>query len=186
MKGTPREAVLERVAKAEGMSSGLVYYPHLRGSGAPYWNPYARGAFVGINDRHNGDSFLRSVIEGLCMQARIIVEMEQSVADCQARRVCVVGGSSNNMLWQRIKADLLQKEIELSSNPEATSFGAAMLGAIGIGEYGSIEEVSKEMCRQNQVLYPDSSKKSYYDELYRKYCEAYRHIREVDAILQDS
>lgn len=181
--GKSRETVLERVSNTKGMSAGLVFYPHLRGSGAPFWNAYARGAFIGISDQFNGDNFLRSVIEGLCMQARVIVEMEQDVAGCDAKKMCVVGGSSNNLLWQRIKADVLQKEIELSSNPEATSFGAAMLGAIGIGEYSSIEEVSREMCKNNVIIHPDNSMKEYYDELYDIYCRSYKHIQEVDAII---
>lgn len=183
--GTSREAILERVAKAKGMSSGLIFYPHIRGSGAPYWNPNASGAFVGIRDLFNGDNFMRSVIESLCMQARIIVEMEQEVAGCEAKKICVVGGSSNNLLWQRIKADILQKELELSNNPEATSFGVAMLGAIGIGEYSGIEEVSRIMCKDNVMVYPDENMAEYYEELYDQYCRAYRHIQEVDAIIRE-
>lgn len=178
-----RDTVLKRVSETKGMAAGLLYYPHLRGSGAPYWNPRARGAFLGISDQFCGDNFIRSVIEGLCMQARVIVEMEQRITGCDAKRVCVVGGSSNNLLWQSIKADVLQKEIELSDNPEATSFGAAMLGAIGIGEYSGIDEVSQLMCRDNRVIYPDFGMKDFYDELYYKYCMAYEHIQKVDMIL---
>ena len=64
---------------------------------------------------------LKSVMEGLSMQARMIVEMEEKFAGFQAERLCVIGGSSRNVQWQTIKANVLQKEIELCCEPEANA-----------------------------------------------------------------
>ena len=47
------------------------------------------------------------------MQARRIIETEEAVAGVKVNSVCVVGGSSKNLLWQQIKANVLQKDVEL-------------------------------------------------------------------------
>lgn len=168
------EQILSQIENVKGMESGLIYYPHLRGAGAPYWNPKISGSFVGMRDYHGAPHMLKSVLEGLCMQARMIVEMEEKLAGQSVKRLCVVGGSSHNKQWQQIKANVTQKEIELCYEAEATALGAAMEAAIGDGIYQNIEEVSRVIAAKNVVIYPEEKQVKKYELLYPLYSEGYK------------
>ena len=173
--------LLDAVSKARGIESGLLYYPHLRGAGAPHWDPRMSGSLLGLRDTHTSLNVIRAVLEGLSMQAKRIVDMQQAVAGVDIDTVCVVGGSSRNLLWQQIKADILQKNVELCHEPEATSLGAAMLAAIGDGTYDSIEQISDILSCKNQVIYPEHSYD--YAEAYQLFCDGYEQMKEINCRL---
>ena len=104
----------------------------------------------------------------------------------QPEGVCVAGGSTKNLFWQQMKADLLQMPIELSPFDDATVQGAAMLAGIGSGVYGSIEEVSSALAVSNRILMPDPEKKEAYDRLYRRYCMANETVNSLHRALSES
>lgn len=107
-RGPDYERVLPAVLEEKGMEKGILFYPHLRGAGAPYWEPRSCGSFVGLRDSHTPAMMLKSVMEGLSMQARMIVEMEEKFAGFQAERLCVIGGSPASAV-ATIKANVLAK-----------------------------------------------------------------------------
>ena len=168
--------ILNQLENEKGMESGIIFYPHLRGAGAPYWNPRISGSFMGLRDTHTAKNMMRAVLEGLSMQARMIIEMEQKLAGVDVTSVCVVGGSSNNFQWQTIKANVTKKCIELCHEPEATALGAAMLAAIGDGVYKNIEEVSDAISSHNEIIYPDDAMVKRYEPLYELYKDGYKQI----------
>ena len=174
------EHVLASIKDTEAMNTGLMFYPHLRGAGAPYWNPKISGGFVGVRDQHTGKHMLKAVIEGLSMQARMIVEMQQAVSGQDIQTLCVVGGGSKNTLWQQTKATIVQKPVQISDESEATALGAAMLAAIGDKAYSGIEEVSGLLSKKNRILLPDESQKDKVDEFYALYKKGYEAQQELN------
>ena len=119
------------------------------------------------------------------MQAKMIVSMEEKVAATTADSLCVVGGSSNNRVWQTIKASVLQKRLELCFEPEATSLGAAMLASIGNGDYKDIEEVSGFLAQKNEIIEPDDQLVKIYAPWYEIYAEGYERLKEFNEKLYD-
>lgn len=174
------EKILPAIKEVKGIEKGLIYYPHLRGAGAPYWNPRARGAFLGIRDTMDNRHFLRATLEGLCMQSRMIVEMHEAVSGTEIENICVVGGSSQNRLWQQLKANITQKNVELCFEPEATSFGAAALCAVGDGMYRDIEEVCSALTKSNEIIVPEKGMEEIYDPFYEIYKKGYDALRGID------
>lgn len=162
--------VLARLAEVPLGSEGAVFIPHLRGSGAPSWNPADKGSFVGLTSRHTDAHLMRAIFEALSCQAKIIVEMHQRISGMQAESVCVAGGSTKNLFWQQLKADVLGIPVELSPFEDATVHGAALLAAIGAGVYGNIEEASSACAKENRVLYPNASVSDECKRLYERYC----------------
>lgn len=177
------KALLKQLEDVKGIQDGILYYPHLRGAGAPHWEPKISGSLLGLRDTHTSLNVIRAVLEGLSMQARRIVEMEEMVSNVKVDSVCVVGGSSKNLLWQQIKANVLQKDVELCHEPEATSLGAAMLAAIGDGVYDSIEQASEVLSCENQVIHPDRS--CDYEAYYQLFCDGYEQLKEMNYRLYD-
>ncbi len=177
--------ILEQLSGVKGMESGLIFYPHLRGAGAPYWNPKISGSFIGIRDIHTSKNMLRSVLEGLSMQARMIVEMEEKLAGRQVDSLCVVGGSSRNLQWQRIKASVVNKPVELCFEAEATAQGAAMLAAISDGVYENIHQASERISADNRIIEPEEALVRRYENYYDLYCEGYRQLEKLNELIYD-
>ena len=177
------DAILGKCSKLPIGSEGVLYIPHLLGSGAPGWDLRDRGAFLGLSTKHTAPHLLRAIFEGLSCQARIIVEMHARISGMQPEGVCVAGGSTKNLFWQQMKADMLQMPLELSPFNDATVQGAAMLAGIGSGVYGSIEEVSVALAVSNRILMPDPAKKEAYDRLYSRYCTANETVSSLHRLL---
>lgn len=179
------DEILPQLEDVKGIEEGLIYYPHIRGAGAPHWDPRMRGSFVGIRDYMNGRHFLRAVLEGLSMQSRMIIDMQERVSGEQIRQICVVGGSSKNRLWQQLKANITGRNVELCFEPEATALGAAMLAAIADGVYGSIEEVSDLLAKKNVILVPDAEAQKRYEPFYSLYQEGYAALEQFNVYLHN-
>lgn len=164
--------ILEQVSEVPPGSNGVMFLPHLRGSGAPYWDPRMTGAFIGLKSTTTQQALLRSVMEGLAFQARMIVEMHEAISGTTVEALCVVGGSSKNLLWQQIKADVLQKPLEISKEPEATLLGAALLAGVGVQLFEDMTQASIKVSRGNHRLLPDPEHQDIYQDLYEIYLEA--------------
>jgi len=177
--------VLSQVDDVTAGSNGLLFIPHLRGSGAPYWNPKMRGAFFGLKITTTQKQLMKAVMEGMSFQARMIVDMHKDISKTDLDALCVVGGSVKNIVWQQIKADILQMPVELYDEPEATALGAAMLAGIGAGVYASMEDAIESVTQRNKIIIPDSAKKSIYNDMYEVFKLAQTATTNVSERLHD-
>ena len=55
-------------------AENLLFLPYLMGERSPYWNPAARGAFIGLSMRHGPEHAARAVLEGVAFNLRLILE----------------------------------------------------------------------------------------------------------------
>ena len=154
-------------------ADGLLFLPHLRGSGAPHWKPRDRGAMLGLTSSHSSPYLIRAVIEGLAMQARWIVETTKAITGIEADALVCVGGGARIALWQQIKADVLGRKVEAPDVPEATSLGAALLAGIGIGVYPDMIAAARTVYSPGQVFSPRPDQTARYEPLYRLFQQAY-------------
>lgn len=165
-------AVLEAEAQACGTGAGgLVFLPYLKGERSPYWNPSARGTFVGLTPKHGRSHLFRAVFEGVAFNLRVILEAleEQGLSVARLR---VVGGGAQSKVWRRILADVLGRPLEVLAHPlEATAVGAAMAGAVGVGFVSDLAEASLQLVRIVDVENPTPS--DVYSTLYGVFREAY-------------
>lgn len=179
------EMVLDQLKDRKPGAGGVLFIPHLRGSGAPDWNPKMKGSFLGIKSTTTQKDLLQAVMEGLSFQARIIIEMYMDLTGGDIDGICVVGGSGKNRVWQQIKADILQLPIEICEESEATALGAAMLAGVGCGVFESMTDASKKMVVGNEVIINNPAHKEAYDALFKIYKKACESTRQVSELLHD-
>ena len=67
-------------------------------------------------------------MEGLCLEARIILEVSENVFGCTIDTLNTVGGGARSAVWQQIKADITGREIEIPEVEEATPLGSGAFG----------------------------------------------------------
>ena len=142
-------------------SEGLTFLPYLCGSTMPKYNPEARGCFVGLTTEHGRAHFVRAVMESVaCMLKSNLDYLGLDVQEIRA-----MGGGANSPLWCQMKADLTGKRLITLKNKETACLGSAILAAVGIGKFASVEEATKLL--KTDLVYESSG--ADYTACYEKY-----------------
>lgn len=159
-------------------SNGLLYLPYLMGERSPRWNPRARGAFIGLTIRHTRADMVRSVLEGVTMNLRVILDAFRGQGThIEAMRV--IGGGARGYFWNRIMADLYGMPVQrLAILEEATSMGAALAGGIGVGLYKDFS-MSETMNEVAEVVQPDPIRQAAYEQVYPIFEAAYHALTPI-------
>jgi glycerol kinase len=114
-------------------SGGVYFVPAFSGLLCPYWRPDARGCFLGLTGYTTRGHMARSVIEGVAFQTMDVLQC----VDMPLTMVRVDGGLARSDLLLQFQADVLGIEVRRSANLEATSRGAAIAAAYGVGLVGA-------------------------------------------------
>ncbi|MFQ5419373.1 MAG: xylulokinase [Anaerolineae bacterium] len=120
-------------------SNGLLFLPYLTGERTPHPDPLARGAFVGLTVRHTQAHMTRAVLEGVAFGLRDSFELMKGAGLGDIRQVRISGGGAKSPLWRQILADVLQAELVTVHTTEGAAYGAALLAAVGAGQFDSVE-----------------------------------------------
>jgi glycerol kinase len=116
--------------------------PAFAGLGAPYWDPEARGAVLGLTRGSGRGHLARATLEGIAHQVSDVVEA--MVADSQGTlgTLKVDGGAAANDLLMTMQADFLGAEVSRSAILETTALGAGFLAGLAVGFWSSPSEVA--------------------------------------------
>lgn len=147
-------------APVDAGSNGLLFLPYVLGERAPHYNPDLRGVFFGLAQHHSRAHMMRSLLEGICLEVRSIVEsVEETIAP--ATEVLASGGFVRSPVWIQMLADVLQKPIRLQDVNDASSLGAALMAFRAVGVPADFTNESDD-----RIFEPDPSKSDVYDNLY--------------------
>jgi glycerol kinase len=137
-------------------TGGVYLIPAFTGLGAPYWNPLARGAIVGLTRDSSKEHIVRAALESVAYQSLDLLNAMMSDSQEKLTTLRVDGGmAANNWLLQFL-SDMLNSEIERPVCIETSALGAAYLAGLQVGMYQSLEEIS-ELWQQNIKFMPRMS-----------------------------
>jgi glycerol kinase len=132
----------ERLARSVPDSGGLALVPAFTGLGAPHWDPYARGALLGITRGTTRAHVARAALESIALQSAEVVKVLSRGSGYRLRSLRVDGGATRNDFLLQYQADLLGVPVERARYPETTAQGAAFLAGIGVGLWKDDREVA--------------------------------------------
>jgi len=133
---------VERLA-ASVLDSGDVYLvPAFTGLGAPYWDPNARGAMVGLTRGTTRAHIARAALESIAFQSAELLEAMQKDSGQQLSELRVDGGAAANDLMMQFQADLLGVPVVRPKVLETTALGAAYLAGLTVDLWKSREELA--------------------------------------------
>jgi len=164
--------VLKAAESADVGSSGLFWFPHLRGT---YADPGSRGALLGVRDFHTKKQILRAFIEGICFELRRILENHEKLFGMKTDKIVVVGAATESEFWLQTKADITGKIIEVPDVVEAASLGAAILAGIGVGIYKDYYDATKTYKIRKEFrpnLQHFQKYELYYQNIYSEMCHS--------------
>jgi xylulokinase len=166
------EALLDEAARWEPGAEGLMFLPYLAGERTPHADPEARGAFVGLELRHDRGALVRAVLEGVAFGLRDSLELLLALG-VDADRGRASGGGARGRLWLEIVASVLGVPLELTAVEEGSAFGAALLGGVAGGLFADVHEAVAGCVRVRDVVEPDPAWAATYGELYPSYRSLY-------------
>ncbi len=126
-------AEVEALAAQVESSEGVVVVPAFAGLGAPHWDPYARGAVLGITRGTTAAHLARATLDGVAHQAADVLEAMTADAGHPLAELRVDGGMTPNGLLMQTQADLLGVPVVRPMLSETTALGAAFLAGLGAG-----------------------------------------------------
>jgi glycerol kinase len=137
---------LNNLAASVEVENHVLFVPALAGLGAPVWDQYARGAFLGMTQATTRAHLARAIFEGIACQVVDIVKAAQSDSchsDTSAAftKLHVDGGVCKSDLLMQLQADLLNTEIIRPTMTELTAKGAAYLAGLSSGVWKSVDEL---------------------------------------------
>ena len=158
-------------------ADGLLFLPYLIGERSPWWNPDARGAFVGLKMEHGRGHLFRAVVEGVFLNMSLILEVFEPYLKTGV--MDVIGGLARGGVRQRIMADVYGMEIAVPELlEEATSMGAAVIGGVGTGMLGGFDSIER-FIRRRTVVEPDPGNSRMYARRRRIFERCYRNLGET-------
>lgn len=136
-------ADVEALAAQVDDSDGVVVVPAFVGMGAPYWDPYARGAVLGLTRGSTTAHIARATVESMAYQSRDVLDCMRREAGVELSDLRVDGGASVNDRLMQFQADLLGVTVTRPKIAETTALGAAFLAGLAVGTWSSLDEIAQ-------------------------------------------
>ena len=165
----------ERHARSVDDSLGVHVVPAFVGLGAPYWDPEARGAVLGLTRGVTRAHLVRATLESLAFQIRDVADAMAADAGSPLQALRVDGGASANDFLMQFQADLLGLPVERPALVETTAVGAAQLAGLAVGFWRTPKELAA-MRRKDRRFRPRMPAERR-EALYRGGQEAVRRVR---------
>lgn len=145
----------EEIANKTGIVEDVYVVPAFAGLGAPYWDPHARGAILGLTRGSGRNEIVTATLQAVAFQTRDLIDAmsDDGIAPSVIR---VDGGMVANSWFLQFLADILGIGVERPLNVESTVLGAAYLAGVQSGVIESIEQISG-LWKRDALFEPDMS-----------------------------
>jgi glycerol kinase len=122
----------------------VYFVPAFAGLGAPHWDPYARGAILGLTRGTTAGHVARATLESMAFQSADLVHAMERDAGTLLQELRVDGGASVNNGLMQFQADLLGVPVVRPRVSETTALGAAYLAGLAVGYWKDLDEVARQ------------------------------------------
>lgn len=156
-------------------TQGVYLVPAFTGLGAPYWDPLARGAVLGLTRDTGIAHIVRAALEAVCYQTCDLLQAMVADGVATPTTLRVDGGMVANDWLLQFLADILQVPVERPAVIETTALGAAYLAGLGAGVYPSLQALSELwVCEQRFEPVMNSAQR---ETLYDGWLDAVERVR---------
>jgi glycerol kinase len=130
------DALSRSVASTEGVS----FVPAMSGLGTPQWDFGARAGFFGLTRGSTRAHLVRAVLEGVAQRGADLLDAAEQEIGTRVDELRVDGGMSANEFFVQHLSDVSGHVVSVSSEREATTRGAGLLGHVSLGHL-SLDDV---------------------------------------------
>ncbi|AEA96386.1 glycerol kinase GlpK [Alteromonas mediterranea] len=164
----------EALAQRAREDNGVFLVPAFTGLGAPYWDPDARGAILGLTRDTGISEIVAAGLQSVCYQTK---DLQKAMESDGARptTIRVDGGMSRNDWVMGFLSDILGAEVERPEITETTALGAAFLAGLQAGVFNSIDDLTH--CWKSDSVFTPRLTKQERDQAYDGWKSAVARIR---------
>jgi glycerol kinase len=155
-------AETEELARSLDGNDGVYLVPAFTGLGSPHWDPYARGAIIGLTRGSGRAHLARAALESMAYQTVDAVQAMEAASGVRLEELKADGGAVQNSWLMQFQADVLGVPVVVPKVTETTALGAAFLAGVATGMW--TEEQVRKMWRQ-AALYEPTIAPEHRDEL---------------------
>ena len=164
----------EAIARATGVVEDVYVVPAFAGLGAPYWDPDARGAILGLTRGSGRDDVVTATLQSVAFQTcDLITAMSEDGIKPSVIRVD--GGMVANDWFLQFLSDVLNIPVERPENVESTVLGAAYLAGYQVGVVSSPDAIGELWKRD--ALFEPAMKADRRERLLAGWNDAVRRVR---------
>ena len=165
------------IAEATGIVEHVHVVPAFTGLGAPYWDPDARGAILGLTRDSGRNEIVTATLQAVAYQT---LDLLRAMSDdgIEPSVIRVDGGMVANDWFLRFLADMLQVPVERPVNVESTVTGAALLAGLASGLYDSLDNIADLWSLESRFDPTMSADKR--DRLYDGWLDAVSRVKSGD------
>ena len=156
----------------------VFFLPYLMGERSPHNDPYARGSFIGMSMDTRREDMTLAILEGVTFALRDSLEVARSLG-IEIKKTMICGGGAKSPLWKKLVANIMNVEVEVPVSEEGPGFGAAILAAVGCGEYENVEKAKKAIIKIKEKIKPEEELVLKYEERYQKFKKIYPALKGI-------
>jgi len=126
-----------------------------------------------IGSNFSPKQIFNTIIYGLCFETRSIIEKISLITKNTPKRIIIAGGLAGHRYINQIKADLLNREIEVASEIRLGALGGFILCGYGLGLFDDMAKAALDLYANinKEISVPDNKKHSLYEEIYHEYLQ---------------
>jgi glycerol kinase len=155
-------------------TDGVYLVPAFAGLSAPYWNPDARAAILGMTSHTRREHVVRAALEAIGYQIRDVLEMMKSESGVATSVLYVDGGPTRNEFLMQFTADITGVELVVAEVAESSARGVAMAAMVGLGAVNSLTDLAKH--RSDVKSYRPIMDRVMADQLYSGWQQAVQRV----------
>jgi len=137
-------ADIERLAASVADNGGVYLVPAFAGTGSPHWDPYSRGAILGLTRGSAAAHIARAALESIAYQTADVLHAMEADSGIELAEMRVDGGAAKNNMLMQFQADLLGVPVVRPMITETTALGAAYLAGLAVGFWQDSEELGAQ------------------------------------------
>ncbi len=174
--GVVYERMVDEAANSPAGSENLLFLPYLTGERCPYPDPTARGAWVGLEVRHDRSAMIRAVIEGITFGMRDQIELMRK-SGVKVTEVRAGGGGARSAFWRQLQADMYKANVVTINTSEGAAYGVALLASVATGEFASVPEACAKAIKITETRKPNAKTVKVYDQRYPIFRRLYADLK---------
>lgn len=169
------DAIARRVPPG---ANGVLYTPWIWGERAPVEDKYLRAGLYNLSLHNNREDIIRAFLEGIALNTRWLAAPVEKFMGRKISCINIVGGGAQSDIWCQIFADVLNTPIKQVAAPiYANACGAALIGAVGLGEI-TFQDVPA-LVSIKQTYEPDPKNTALYDEKFQIFTQIYASMKDI-------
>ena len=138
---------------------------------------FSRGGWIGLTAKHTRADMIRAVLEGVAYSQMDCLQIIENMG-VEVKSVRLSGGGAKSPFWRQMFADVFGKRVVTLESQEGSAYGAALLGMVATGAFGSLSEACAATIREVDVIEPGTDR-SIHAHGYKTYQALYPALKGV-------